>query len=641
MRRVGNDRSAEAALDALVDPVVVCAADGRIQFVNRSAVRLFGRPAEDLVGEEAETLVPERLRELEGQPFFAWLLRNGADQRPVRAPILRPDGLEIHQSFRVGRAAGETGAKAFVTVLREPLQDALHVPDPLHPEAEAPQPESSYRAVWDAVPVGVFHFDAQGVVTACNDVFVAQMGSSRQLLLGLDMFTLPNAEVKRSIRGALEGHQHRFVGTYVSATGGRERQLRSLFSPVWRDEQVAGGVGVVEDITEKTQIEARLAQADRMASLGRLAAGVAHEINNPLAYVRASLELALREVERLEEHRADAAFQTLRTLLGNADEGVERVRVIASDLKTFSRGDEGSWLPVDLRRVVHAAVNLASNEIRHRAALVRELEEVPKVMGSESRFVQVLVNLLVNAAQAIPEGDAQHHRITVRLKEQDGRVLVEVEDTGSGIDPELADRIFEPFWSSKPKGVGTGLGLSICHGIVTSAGGEIRVVRSAPGEGTTIRMVLPPAAESDGRATLPSPPPVAMGPSFATGARILIVDDEPKLATTLRIALADRADLVVAESGRQALEILEADQAFDLILCDLMMPEVGGVDLYEHIEGAAPELLPRFAVMTGGAFTDRAREFLKVEGLRRLEKPFGLEEVEALLRELRPPDEEP
>ncbi|MCC6873302.1 MAG: response regulator, partial [Sandaracinaceae bacterium] len=320
----------------------------------------------------------------------------------------------------------------------------------------------------------------------------------------------------------------------------------------------------------------------------------------------------------------------LEELIGHATDGVERVRVIANDLKTFSRGDEGSWLPVDLNRVVESATNLAHNEIRHRAELTIERGDVAPVMGSETRFVQVLVNLLVNAAQAIPEGHAADNRIAVRTGTASQTVWVEVEDTGHGIAPELVDHIFEPFWTNKPD-VGIGLGLSICHGIVSAAGGVIRVVESRPGR-TVFRIELPAAPHDAPPREVRTPPPPS---APASQARILIVDDELKLARTLAIALGERFHVDIATNGREALAKRGDGGTYDLVLCDLMMPELSGMDLYETLIAERPSLARRIVFMTGGAFTDRAREVLKRGGIRRLEKPFSIEAIEALLLEPR------
>ncbi|MEQ9072277.1 MAG: ATP-binding protein [Sandaracinaceae bacterium] len=632
--RIPATTSAEATLDALADPVLVRGPDGKVLYVNAAAATLLSEAAEALVGREASALVPERLRQIDGRPFFEWLAeRYRTTGRPVRVPLLRHDGVEIHQIVRVSTTTIAPDRVAVVAVLRPPTEDVDLASDPLQlSQGEHPTPESSYQKVFDAVPVGVLHFDAKGRVTDCNEVFLEQLGSTRERILGLDMLTLPNKGVAAAVREATEGREGYFEGEYTSVTGGRSRFYRALFSPIMREGRVEGGVGVVDDVTDRREIEARLARGERMASLGRLAAGVVHEINNPLAYVRTSLELARREITRFQENGDHAHLDRVLETVAHAEDGVERVRIIASDLKTFSRGDEGSWLLVDIARVAQSAINLAHNEIRHRAELSVDIEPaLPRVLGSETRFVQVLVNLLVNAAHAIEEKGEGRGRIALRMGREGGEVFIEVEDTGAGIPEGPVERIFEPFWTSKPKGVGTGLGLSICHGIVTSAGGDIRVVRSRPGEGTLIRVELPAA----GGGAVPFEPDVRdTDPDAPAGAgRILIVDDEVKLAQTLALALGDGFDVVVAGSGREALDVLADDRDWDLVLCDLMMPDVSGMDVYDAIVEQMPQLLPKLVFMTGGAFTSRARQFLKRYRPRRLQKPFALDEVERLLRD--------
>jgi PAS domain S-box-containing protein len=393
---------------------------------------------------------------------------------------------------------------------------------------------------------------------------------------------------------------------------------------------------IARDVTERRRMQSQLLRTDRLASVGTLAAGVAHEINNPLAYVTANLELAARALPallaRAEPGEAGAPadlaarVREIEEMVRVARDGTDRVRRIVHDLKTFSRADDEQPGPVDLRRVLDAAANMAWNEVRQRARLVKDYGEVQPARGSEWRLAQVFLNLLLNAAQAIPEGQAQRHEIRVRtMGAPGGRVAVEVADTGSGIPPELLDRIFDPFFTTKPVGVGTGLGLSVCHGIVTAQGGSI-TVQSELGRGTVVRVELPGenavAAPADA-------PDVPLQPAGARS-RVLVVDDEPALAHALRTALADEHEVVVAVSGRKAQELLARDAGFDLILCDLIMPNVTGMDLYE----AAPEeLRGRFVFMTGGAFTARAQKFLSHVPNLCLEKPFDLAAVNAALRE--------
>ncbi len=274
---------------------------------------------------------------------------------------------------------------------------------------------------------------------------------------------------------------------------GRALNLALVASPI-RD--AAGGVSgialVGRDVTERKQLEARLLVSERMASVGTLAAGVAHEINNPLAYVSANLDFVIGELREMGTSVRRKRIEELIEALTEARQGADRVRNVIGDLKTFSRPEEDASTPSDVRHVVESTVNLAWNEIHDRARLVKDFGEVPPVQASESRLGQVLLNLIVNAAQSIPEGQAERNliRIVTRMG-AGGRVAIEVRDTGCGIPNEIRGRIFDPFFTTKPIGIGTGLGLSVCHSIVTLLGGEIEF-ESEPGHGSVFRVLLPP-----------------------------------------------------------------------------------------------------------------------------------------------------
>ena len=395
------------------------------------------------------------------------------------------------------------------------------------------------------------------------------------------------------------------------------------------------------DLSDRKEMQARLLLADRMVSVGTLAAGVAHEINNPLAYVMTNLEaVATRRLPGIANRLRDlgSEAQTIGEDLGLAvgmidvaREGCDRMRDIVRDLRTFTRGaDEEKRTAVDVRRVLDAAVNLAWNEIRHRAKLLKEYADVPPVMANEARLGQVFLNLLLNAAQALQVGGASENVIHLRVDEdRSGHVVVEVSDTGAGIPSENLARIFDPFFTTKPVGVGTGLGLWICQGIVTALGGQITAHGNAD-RGSTFRVVLP-AADAARREPDP-PPPTTTAVSTTPRLRLLVVDDEVAMGRTLAIALADEFAVTSVTSGREALELLSGDDRFDVVLCDLMMPDVSGMDVYERIAQRAPALTSRFVFVTGGAFTDRARAFVEQVGAPVVEKPFELATLPAVLR---------
>src|SRR5262249_5187259 len=253
------------------------------------------------------------------------------------------------------------------------------------------------------------------------------------------------------------------------------------------------------------------------------------------------------------------------------------------------------------------------------------------------RLGQVFLNLLVNAVQAIPDGSPTDHEIRIVTRMERGRVLVEIGDDGLGIPAEILPRIFDPFFTTKPIGVGTGLGLAICHGIVAAMNGEI-TVETELGRGTTFLVSLPAATQEARVRPAPSPRARAVLDGARAGdarLRVLVVDDEPALSRALTHILSPTCEVAQAHGGSEALEMLEHDDRFDIIFCDLVMPEVSGMDVYERIEASRPALAQRFAFMTGGAFTARARDFLERTQNPCIAKPFDLEELAALLRRVK------
>lgn len=382
-------------------------------------------------------------------------------------------------------------------------------------------------------------------------------------------------------------------------------------------------------------------RTDRLASLGAISAAMAHEINNPLTWVVGNLALAidsLTEVRDLVAPRsgAPALPRGLATRLegalrglGHACEGAERIRRIVADLRDFSGPDELDRRPVDVRAVVDGALRVCGNELRHRATVVREFRDVPRVMGSPTQLGQVFLNLLVNAAQALPAGQADAHEILVRVfQEGDQHVAVEVRDSGAGISSEHLDRIFEPFFTTRPLGEGRGMGLAVAHGIVQDHGGDIRV-QSRVGDGSTFKVCLPIDPASLGRddwtdegARLPM-----------RRGRIVVVDDEPLVLDVVGRLLEGLHDVETYGGGDAALARLLGDgPPVDAVLCDLMMPDTPGMEVWARVREVDPALADRIVFVTGGAFTDVAMRFLQEVPNPRLEKPFEVGRLFAVIQ---------
>lgn len=385
------------------------------------------------------------------------------------------------------------------------------------------------------------------------------------------------------------------------------------------------GLAILRDQTGTRTLQAQVMAADRMASIGTMAAGMAHEINNPLAYVVANLGFAIETLEGPDEASADKRADTLDALK-SALEGVERISNVVREIKTFTRVDDTKRESVDVKEVLRSAIKMSQHEIRHAATLSVSYNPVPAVRGSGARLGQVFLNLLLNAAQAFEtrsRGNAVHASTST---DDGGNAVVQISDTGVGIAPEDITHIFDAFFSTKPLGSGTGLGLAICQDIVTAHGGRLEV-ESEPGRGSTFRVVLPPSeTDSEPRLTRAKHGAGRRG-------RVLVVDDDRAVAAGIRRTLAREHDVTVVTDSQEALARLLLGEQYDVVLCDLMMPGMDGIELYAELAHASAELAARVVFVTGGAVTSRAREFRAHSHQLFVDKPFDPAILRQLVRE--------
>lgn len=381
-------------------------------------------------------------------------------------------------------------------------------------------------------------------------------------------------------------------------------------------------VGSMQDITDRRALESQVQLSGKLASIGALASGVAHEIKNPLGYVLNNLEVVAHRLDAVETKLAPADLAELRKAVAAVRHGSERIQDIVGGLQTFARPGDDRKTRTHLARAVDLAIELASHEIKHRACLTREYGETPPVIANEPRLSQVIVNLLVNAAHAIEQGSRSENEIRVRVFDDGrGHGCVEVSDTGVGISDAHRDRIFDPFFTTKQNGMG--LGLSVSRKLMREFGGELELLRTSD-EGSTFRVSIPiaPSEMESSRQPIETPK------TSPRRKRLLVVDDEARYAESLRLLLGEDHDVGVATDVKRALEILEQEKAFDVILCDMMMPGRTGMELYEDLAKTAPELCARMVFLTGGATNERTRAFLARPGIRHLEKPVALPALE-------------
>lgn len=403
---------------------------------------------------------------------------------------------------------------------------------------------------------------------------------------------------------------------------------------------------------QRREQAARLEETDRLALLGTVAAGVGHEINNPLSFaignlemideampsIRAEMAALLGPNATSEQHEAVERmlrrFDEVHGLLRDSRAGVGRVRMLVRNLRSLSARPVERRELLDLPKVVDASVSMASGQIKHRARLVRNYGESVQVFGDEGRLGQVFLNLLVNAAQSMATGQFESNHIGVSIQTEGDWAIVEIRDTGRGMSKTLQARIYEPFFTTKGAEGGTGLGLSISRDIVATHDGRIEV-QSEPGRGSVFRVYLPlPKSEAGERvaSSAPPPPSAVMPVAGASRPRVWVLDDEPMVAQIIARSLQSRCEVWVAGEPRELLSRLESGETFDVCCCDLMMPQMTGMEIRARIAEAWPQLLPRMIFITGGPSTGEGREFVARSDVRLLDKPFDVENLRAAVQ---------
>jgi PAS domain S-box-containing protein len=504
--------------------------------------------------------------------------------------------------------------------------------------------ERGFSAALGSISDAVLSVDLAGKITYLNPAAEALIGAKSGEAIGKSA-----EEVLRQMGHASSGEYATPLDEAMTrkqavegehAVGGPADAARTTIgeraTPIMEEGHLLGAVMVFRDASEKARMQKQLELADRLTSLGTMAAGTAHELNNPLAIVVTNAGFAADELQHLRaELKSGATPETkdrrltrIFEALGDVQAAASRMARIVADLRAFSRPIEESSQTIDARRCIEWAVRATTHEFHHRAQLRTRLSAAPAVSGDAARLEQVLVNLLVNAAHAIPPGKAEQNEVGIALRtDEQGRAVIEVSDTGAGMRPEIMKKIFEPFFTTKTADTGTGLGLSICHGIVKSLGGEIQVA-SELAKGTTFTIVLPPAQQAQST-------PVADGglPAVARRARILVIDDETALLRAMQRVLEDENHTVTTvDNAADALAMLDRGDRFDVILSDLMMPMMTGVEFYETMLARDPAMAKCIVFVSGGAITAKVDAFLKSVSNLRMEKPFKAAQLREIVQ---------
>jgi signal transduction histidine kinase len=622
---VSRERRLAMILDTSGDAMLAWDRHGLVTDANGAAAALTGRPLAELRGTPIAELLdplpsPAELGSATGGARHALLARGaGPEARPQRVPV----------AATVTAVLGDPLVAAHAL-----LRDLSHLAR-AEEEAQAHlarihELEEQHRTLLDNAPLIIFRLDpGTGALVFLNRHAERLLGvPTLEAMITPDFLRDAHADaqgqaafaagVARARAGGIslpyEAHLRRRHGAEITARG-------TIYPLMGEAGRVAAIEGVLADVSAEQAARARLVQTDRLSTLGNLASGVAHEINNPAAFILLGLDMLERMLKGpgadLDATVAANVAETVKELR----ESIRRIVDITRDLRLLASPpapDGTARTLVDVNRTVESAISLTRGQILACAQIERHLDEIPPVLMEDGRLGQVVVNLLVNAVQAMPRSYAGDNTITVTTQSDGHTVELEITDTGTGIAPEHLHRIWQPFFSTKGN-VGTGLGLSIGREIVERAGGTITVQSPVPGQGNGTRFLirLPAAGDEEPESGRQSPIPG----SVPGAAAVLVIDDEPALGRALAEELGRAHQVTVAGSAEVAWAML-GERRFDVVLCDLRMPGMNGEELYARVLEKNPAQARGFVFMTGVAFGAEVERFLAASGRPMLEKPF-------------------
>jgi PAS domain S-box-containing protein len=470
-----------------------------------------------------------------------------------------------------------------------------------------------FQVAFQDSPVGLAMSGQDGMLSSVNPAFCEMLGYQDVELLGRSVRTLthPGDVLAES------QYAGQLIAGNIAHYSMEKRFLHKNGTPVYVAMTIARAdvaketiyVAQLIDVSEARRAREQLARASHLAALGRMAAAVAHDVNNPAAYLQLNISEIQRQVMANELEREDREDMLL--MLEDCSNGLTRISDIVRELQVFGTDIDTSPQPTNIAEVIRISCRLAAHEVKHHAQLILDLDEVPLLIGQPSKLGRVITNLVLNAARAVGTQDPTQNSITVGCTHQNGKIVVTVTDTGPGL-PADRDDLFEPFVRGNASR-GQGLGLWICAEIIRQHGGNISA-RNVKNGGAKFTFKLPP-----GNSVQQNTP---AGLTHTHHLRVLVVDDEPNMLDAIYRSIRRHHTVTIEPNATEALARIRSGETFDIIVCDLMMPVMSGWEFQEDLSGEDPKLAKRIVFISGGAIGTEASRFIESSPCTLVTKPF-------------------
>ena len=602
---------------------------GNYIFFNNALCRQLGYSREELIGMNYRVYIPP---DDVNKVFQAYnqVYRTGEPIKFFDMSQIRKDGTRLVAQTSVFPLRNETGEIVGFRGVGRDVTKRIRMEEALR------QSEEKYRTVMENIEEAYFEVDLAGNYTFFNDALCRQLGYSREELMGMNygVYTPPERQKKAFEtynRIYRTGEPAEIFDAIQIRKDGKQIFVESSAAPIRNQKgEIVGFRGVTRDITErkqaeeeKRQLEQKAQLASRLASVGELASGVAHEINNPLTGVIGYAHLLLARKDIPKDMIRDVEI---------INEGAQRVASIVKKLLAFARQTRPEQRYVNINELIHNTLDLqayalASNNIKVSLQLARD---IPMTIADPGQLQQVFLNLIMNAETAMKLARGRG-KLSIKTEHSDNTIRISFKDTGPGIAKETMESIFDPFFTTREVGQGTGLGLSVCHGIVAEHKGRIWV-ESDLGKGATFIVELPIVTE-DKQLEMPEPV-IIEEPKKVAKAKILVVDDEPVIRQLISQVLGEEGhEVETIDNAADALKMVNSKR-YRLILLDIKMPGMSGVELYKKFQKIAPSITKRVVFITGDVMGKRTMAFLDKTKAPCLMKPFDAKQLKTDIKRI-------